>query len=273
MLIGPALTALELKEECKKYGLKASGKKRAELVSMLLALPEIRYAGYSESDIIDICNTRNISIAGGNGPLSRDELIARLDADEDFAREQILQESEKAELKMPKKKFKFAIKTIGYRPIEFTPSGAAQVNFAVLRTLSGNNVFGDEKEAEWGGLYQFYGGGAAGAEACRAVGALAQMSQIDTIVQTFLLPLQKLADAQSRIHCSLNLNTETGRLSSRMPNLQNQPALEKDQYKIRDAFCAEDGNTLIVADYGQLELRLLAHMTDCKVLPLVCLTS
>lgn len=44
---------------------------------------------------------------------------------------------------------------------------------------------------------------------------------------------QELVDEQSRVHCSLNLNTETGRLSARRPNLQNQPALEKDQYKIR----------------------------------------
>ena len=84
------------------------------------------------------------------------------------------------------------------------------------------------------------------------------------MIGTFIKPLQELADDEGRIHCSLNLNTETGRLSSRMPNLQNQPALEKDQYKIRDAFQAKEGNAFIVADYGQLELRVLAHITNCR---------
>lgn len=65
------------------------------------------------------------------------------------------------------------------------------------------------------------------------------------------------------MHCSLNINTETGRLSCRKPNLQNQPALEKDRFFIRKAFRAEEGNTLAVADYGQLELRILAHMARC----------
>ena len=62
------------------------------------------------------------------------------------------------------------------------------------------------------------------------------------------------------------MNTETGRLSARRPNLQNQPALEKDIYAVRDAFAAAPGKKLIVADYGQLELRLLAHMTRCKTM-------
>jgi hypothetical protein len=89
-----------------------------------------------------------------------------------------------------------------------------------------------------------------------------QVFSFTSFVQSTLR--QALVDKNNRIHCSLNLNTETGRLSSRRPNLQNQPALEKDQYKIRDAFVSEEGKTFIVADYGQLELRILAHISNCE---------
>jgi DNA polymerase-1 len=112
--------------------------------------------------------------------------------------------------------------------------------------------------------YEYFGKGDEGREACEALYSLWQIGSIDTMIANFLTSLQSLADEQSRVHCSLNLNTETGRLSSRRPNLQNQPALEKDKYKIRKAFESSPGNNLIVADYGQLELRLLASMTKCK---------
>jgi DNA polymerase-1 len=56
------------------------------------------------------------------------------------------------------------------------------------------------------------------------------------MLSNFILPLQENADESSRIHCSLNLNTETGRLSSRSPNLQNQPALEKAETCITASF-------------------------------------
>jgi DNA polymerase-1 len=68
---------------------------------------------------------------------------------------------------------------------------------------------------------------------------------------------------EPRVHCSLNLNTETGRLSARRPNLQNQPSLDRDKFKIRAAFKAGAGRKLVVADYGQLELRVLAHLAQC----------
>jgi hypothetical protein len=68
---------------------------------------------------------------------------------------------------------------------------------------------------------------------------------------------------EPRIHCSLNLNTETGRLSARRPNMQNQPSLDRDKFRIRSAFIAPPGKSLVVADYGQLELRVLAHLSGC----------
>lgn len=61
-----------------------------------------------------------------------------------------------------------------------------------------------------------------------------------------------------RLHCVLAPETETGRLSSRNPNLQNIPA-RNDVYGIRRAFVAAPGHSLVVADYSQLELYVLAH--------------
>jgi len=102
-----------------------------------------------------------------------------------------------------------------------------------------------------------------GLEARKSIEALCDGSQIQTLLTNFIRPLQEKVDDRGRVHGSLNLNTETGRLSSRNPNLQNQPALEKDRYQIRKAFTCEEGNALVVADYGQLELRLLAHLSGC----------
>jgi DNA polymerase I len=99
---------------------------------------------------------------------------------------------------------------------------------------------------------------------CLAIDDIMGASAVSTLLSGFIIPLQAMTDAGGRIHASLNLNTETGRLSSRRPNLQNQPALEKDRYRIRNAFVCEPRNQLIVADYGQLELRLLAHITACR---------
>ncbi|KAG0485271.1 hypothetical protein HPP92_009350 [Vanilla planifolia] len=119
---------------------------------------------------------------------------------------------------------------------------------------------------DYGSAYVAFGQGKKGKEACHAIAALCEVCSIDSLISNFILPLQgnDICGKIGRIHCSLNINTETGRLSARRPNLQNQPALEKDRYKIRQAFVAGHGKSLIVADYGQLELRILAHLTNCK---------
>ena len=84
-------------------------------------------------------------------------------------------------------------------------------------------------------------------------------------VYTDALPHQIAADG--RIHCLLNQTVAaTGRLSSSEPNLQNIPIRTELGRRIRRAFVAEKGNKIISADYSQLELRLLAHITQDSVM-------
>lgn len=85
---------------------------------------------------------------------------------------------------------------------------------------------------------------------------------------TYIDALSKLVRADTgRVHTSFNQSVAaTGRLSSTNPNLQNIPIRTEEGRRIRTAFVPEPGWTLLSADYSQIELRLLAHISGDPVL-------
>lgn len=85
---------------------------------------------------------------------------------------------------------------------------------------------------------------------------------------TYVDALSKLIRADTgRVHTSFNQSVAaTGRLSSTNPNLQNIPIRTEEGRRIRTAFVPEPGWTLLSADYSQIELRLLAHISRDPVL-------
>jgi hypothetical protein len=91
---------------------------------------------------------------------------------------------------------------------------------------------------------------------------LIEFRELDKLKATYTDALPALVGPDGRIHSQLNQTvTATGRLSSSEPNLQNIPIRTELGRRIRRAFVPEKGNVFVAADYSQLELRLLAHIT------------
>ena len=94
------------------------------------------------------------------------------------------------------------------------------------------------------------------------VGRVLDYRQLTKLNSTYVEGLGKVIDADGRIHTSFqNTVTATGRLSSTEPNLQNIPVRTPLGAEMRKMFVSPAGKVLVDADYSQIELRLLAHMS------------
>lgn len=100
-------------------------------------------------------------------------------------------------------------------------------------------------------------------EAHPITGFILEYREIQKLLSTYIDNLPALADKNSRLHTTLvQSGTTTGRMSSMNPNLQNIPVAGERGKEIRRAFVAADGHVLCAFDYSQIELRVLAHLSD-----------
>lgn len=96
---------------------------------------------------------------------------------------------------------------------------------------------------------------------------LLEYRKLEKLRSTYLEPLPRLADKNDRLHTSFNQSaTATGRLSSSNPNLQNIPVRGPLGSRMRACFTAAPGKLLVSADYSQIELRVLAHLSQDSTL-------
>jgi len=87
--------------------------------------------------------------------------------------------------------------------------------------------------------------------------------ELHKLKSTYIDALPQLVAKDGRVHTSFNQAVAaTGRLSSSDPNLQNIPIRTELGREVRKAFIADDGNVLLAADYSQVELRVLAHISQ-----------
>ena len=140
-------------------------------------------------------------------------------------------------LNSPKQLSEILYEDMKYPIIKKTPKGAPSTDASVLEELS--------KSHELPNLILKY-------------------REYEKLRSTYIDGL-KTVIVNNRVHTSYNLfGTTTGRLSSEKPNLQNIPNKTEMGQKIREFFVADSKHTFVIADYSQIELRVLAHLSDDK---------
>ncbi|MCZ7532992.1 MAG: DNA polymerase I [Acidimicrobiia bacterium] len=131
---------------------------------------------------------------------------------------------------------KILFERLGLPVIKKTPKGAPSTDATVLEKLA------DQHEI---------------------VSKLLEFRELDKLRSTYVESLLKLVDEDGRIRGRFNqMGAATGRLSMEQPNLQNIPARSEEGRAIRKAFVAAPGSVFLVADYSQIELRILAHLSE-----------
>ncbi|GMQ85581.1 MAG: DNA polymerase I [Acidimicrobiia bacterium] len=125
---------------------------------------------------------------------------------------------------------------LGLPVIKKTPKGAASTDASVLEKLRDEHPIVDD---------------------------LLTYRELEKLRSTYVDALTRLVDDDGRIRGRFNqMAAATGRLSQEQPNLQNIPVRTEEGRAIRRAFTADEGNLLLVADYSQIELRILAHLSS-----------
>lgn len=135
----------------------------------------------------------------------------------------------------PKQLSTLLYKTLKLPIVKKTKKGALSVDAEVLETLATKHKFPN---------------------------TLLLYRKLQKLYSTYILGIEVRLDAQGRVHTSfLIIGTNTGRLSSKDPNLQNIPSVEKDA-RIKNLFIAEDGYVFLEADYAQAEFRFWANYSQ-----------
>ena len=99
------------------------------------------------------------------------------------------------------------------------------------------------------------------------VGEVLEYRMLTKLKSTYADGLLKVISSDGRIHTNFQMTvTATGRLSSTEPNLQNIPVRRQLGSQIRGMFIAPEGSVLVDADYSQIELRLLAHISEDRAM-------